>query len=146
VTNVTGATLAADQEVSFFVLAGDANRDRKVDFLDLAKLAQNYNTSGSGKTYSDGDFNGDGSVDFLDLAILAQRYNTSLPAAGAVVPIAASSTSFAADWAAATAVIAAPPAATPVTKDSKKVKPKPVFSVAPVVKPVKPKTTVQRRK
>lgn len=54
---------------------GDANADGAVDFLDLAALAQNYNTSGA-LTWEQGDFNGDGSVDFLDLAALAQNYNT----------------------------------------------------------------------
>jgi probable HAF family extracellular repeat protein len=55
---------------------GDANADGAVDFLDLATLAQNYNTSGS-LTWEQGDFNGDGSVDFLDLAEMAQNYNTT---------------------------------------------------------------------
>jgi probable HAF family extracellular repeat protein len=54
---------------------GDANADGAVDFLDLAALAQHYNTSGS-LVWEQGDFNGDGSVDFLDLAALAQHYNT----------------------------------------------------------------------
>ena len=59
------------------MLAGDANRDRTVNFNDLVALAQNYNTSG--KTFSTGDFNADGGVDFQDLVLLAQRYNTTLP-------------------------------------------------------------------
>jgi hypothetical protein len=66
----------------FFVLPGDANRDRKVDFKDLVAVAQNYNTGG-GKSYGQGDFNNDGSVNFADLVILAQNYNATLPAAGA---------------------------------------------------------------
>jgi hypothetical protein len=63
----------------FFHLSGDANHDRKVDFNDLAILAQNYNTAG--KTFAQGNFDYDpsGTVDFNDLALLAQRYNTSLP-------------------------------------------------------------------
>jgi hypothetical protein len=141
-TDAGGTPSASDMTYDFFVLDGDANRDRTVDFLDLAKLAQNYNASGGGKTYADGDFNGDGNVDFLDLAIMAQRYNTSLPAPGAAQPVAASSTSFSADWAMATASIPAPV----VTKaDAKKVKPKPVFSVTPVVKPVPMKTKARQK-
>jgi hypothetical protein len=139
-----GQSPPADYSVDFFVLGGDANHDRAVDFLDLAKLAQNYNTGGSGKTYGDGDFNGDGNVDFLDLSILAQRYNTSLPAPNASATPIASSTSFAVDWAAATANITVPK--TPSQLSPKKAKPQPVFSVTPVVKPVKPKTSVHRRK
>jgi ELWxxDGT repeat protein len=129
--DATGNALAETFSNPFFVLGGDANHDRTVDFNDLVKLAQNYNTSG-GKTYADGDFTGDGNVDFNDLVILAQRYNTSLPAPGAALPVAPSA-SFAADWAAATAIATAPVVA---KVDPKKVKPKPVFSVTPVVKPV----------
>jgi hypothetical protein len=76
-----------DALLSFFSLGGDANRNRVVDFNDLVKLAQNYNTTG--KTWADGDFTGDGNVDFNDLVVLAQRYNTSLPAPSDVVGAAA---------------------------------------------------------
>jgi photosystem II stability/assembly factor-like uncharacterized protein len=75
----------------FFTLTGDANRDGAVDFLDLAILAQNYNTAG--KAYAQGDFNYDGTVDFLDLALLAQRYNTALPAAPGGAPSASGAVS-----------------------------------------------------
>jgi ELWxxDGT repeat protein len=131
-TDASGNALASAASLDFYVLDGDANRDRKVDFLDLAALAQNYN-GGGGKTWADGDFNGDGAVDFLDLAMMAQRYNTSLAAPGAAVTAApVSASTFAADWAALTT---APVAATPVHTDTKKVKSKPVFSIQPVVKP-----------
>ncbi|MDB5319304.1 MAG: Extracellular serine protease precursor [Phycisphaerales bacterium] len=78
-------------------LPGDANLDGKVDFLDLARLAQSYNSTVSGTTDSwwlKGDFTYDGKVDFLDLARLAQNYNTSaLPAAPGEF-----SAALAADW------------------------------------------------
>jgi autotransporter-associated beta strand protein len=64
-------------------LAGDATLDLKVDFADLVKVAQNYDTVG-GMVWSDGDFNYDGNVDFLDLVKLAQNYNGAL--AGGAVP------------------------------------------------------------
>jgi hypothetical protein len=147
----SGNTMLADFTLDFFVFAGDANGDRVVDFLDLAKLAQNYNTNG-GMTWAQGDFNGDGNVDFLDLAILAQRYNWSLPAAGASAAPSASSASFAADWQAAmaaaatgTGTVTAPTTASKL-EPKKKPSPKPVFSLAPVVKPVKPKPSATRRK
>jgi hypothetical protein len=81
VSSTSGGTMAADYLFDFFILAGDANRDRKVDFNDLVVLAQNYNTSG--RNFALGNFNYDpaGKVDFEDLVLLAQRYNTSLPAA-----------------------------------------------------------------
>jgi hypothetical protein len=140
-TPVIAGGLAA---FDFLFATGDATGDGTVNFSDLSILAQNYNTKGA-KSYTQGDFNYDRKVDFLDLAILAQRYNTSLPAPGAAQPVAASSTSFAADWAAATASVTAPVTA---TMDTKKVKPKPVFSVAPVVKPAPPKSKAlpQRRR
>jgi uncharacterized delta-60 repeat protein len=77
--------LAAPISFDFFILAGDANHDRKVDFTDLVAVAQNYNTN-SGATFNKGDFNYDGKVDFTDLVMLAQRYGTTL-AAPATVPV-----------------------------------------------------------
>jgi hypothetical protein len=73
---------------NWFVLAGDINRDRHVDFDDLVILAQNYGLAG--RTFSQGNLNYDanGNVDFADLVILAQRYNASLPAAPAAVSVA----------------------------------------------------------
>ena len=67
----------ANPGVDFFVLAGDANHDRKVDFTDLVTVAQNYNATG--RAFAQGDFDYDGAVGFTDLVILAQRYNTVLP-------------------------------------------------------------------
>jgi hypothetical protein len=65
---------------SFFVLKGDFNRDRTVNFDDLLVLAANYNTSGANN--AQGDVNYDGNVNFDDLLAMAANYNTSLPAAG----------------------------------------------------------------
>ena len=78
VSDAAGNALAAGVTLDFFVFAGDANHDRKVDFDDLVLLAQNYNTLG-GMTFDKGDFNYDGDADFDDLVILAQVYNTELP-------------------------------------------------------------------
>jgi hypothetical protein len=77
VADGSGNALAEAFTHGFFVFAGDVNRDRVVDFNDLAILAQNYNTTG--KKFGQGDFDYDGRVDFNDLAILAQHYNPSLP-------------------------------------------------------------------
>src|SRR5207237_9847589 len=77
VTDASGNPLAADFKFDFFVLAGDANRDRSVGFADLVVLAQNYN--GTGKTFAQGDFNYNGTVDFVDLVLIAQHYNITLP-------------------------------------------------------------------
>jgi hypothetical protein len=62
----------------FHVLAGDANRDGRVDFDDLLILAQNYGGAGS---FAEGDFDYSGAVNFDDLLLLAQRYDTGLGSA-----------------------------------------------------------------
>lgn len=65
-------------DLNFFVLAGDINHDRSVNFDDLLTVAQNYGLSD--QTFSQGniDYSPDGLVGFDDLLILAQRYGTSL--------------------------------------------------------------------
>jgi len=63
--------------LDFFVMAGDANRNRTVNFSDLLIVAQNYGLAN--RTYSQGDFNYDGIVNFQDLLRVAQSYNVTLP-------------------------------------------------------------------
>jgi hypothetical protein len=104
-----GVHPAADTIYGFFAMAGDLNRDRSVDFLDLAIMAQNYNAPAT--TYAQGDINGDQIVDFLDLAILAQRYNTTLLA----VPTDPPATAPAPATPTTTASVAAEPVLAPVT-------------------------------
>jgi hypothetical protein len=109
--------------------AGDANGDNTVDFLDLALMAQSYNTYGKGQP--NGDVNFDGIVDFLDLALLAQHYNTSLPP-----PVFASAPAPAAPAVSATL---APVAAAPIPKSAKPKpvakKVNPIFATAPIRPP-----------
>lgn len=62
---------------NFFVLAGDANRDRVVGFADLLIVARNYGLSG--QLFSQGDFDYDGVVGFADLLILSRNYNVGVP-------------------------------------------------------------------
>lgn len=82
-----GSILSADHVLNFFMLGGDTNGDRAVNFDDLLALARNYN--GTGKTFADGDFDGDGAVGFNDLLVLAKNYNKSLAASFSNVAIAA---------------------------------------------------------
>jgi cyclophilin family peptidyl-prolyl cis-trans isomerase len=128
VTDAAGNTLGTAPVFPFFSLAGDADKNRTVDFNDLVKLAQNYNITG-GRTWIQGDFTGDGNVDFNDLVILAQRYNTTLPAPPASAPpvAAASSTAMSFDQAWATAT------AEPTRKAGS------LFSLTRVTRPVKRK-------
>jgi hypothetical protein len=153
-------TAGDDFTTDFFHLTGDINHDRSVDFLDLATLAQNYNSTSGGMTWAQGDFNGDGNVDFLDLAKLAQNYNTSLPAPAPAAPAApAPAPSPAAPVVSAasapmespapvTAEVSqpavAPPTPTPTpTPTKKKAKPAPIVKSKPVTKAV-PKPAVQK--
>lgn len=75
VTDVAGNKLALSGSVQdFFVLAGDANRDRIVNVTDLGILATNW--QGLGRTFSQGNFSYDlpGAVDVSDLGILASNW------------------------------------------------------------------------
>jgi hypothetical protein len=85
IRNGDGTPMASSPSHTFHVLAGDVNRDRKVDFSDLLILAQNYGKSG--RTYATGnlDRSGNGSVDFNDLLILAQNYGQTLPVVAALL-------------------------------------------------------------
>jgi uncharacterized delta-60 repeat protein len=77
ITNSSGVPMPADSLLKFFVLAGDANRDRAVNIADLGVLATNWQQSP--RTFSEGDFNYDGKVDIADLGILATHWQVSLP-------------------------------------------------------------------
>ena len=105
-----GASVSASDILVRTTLIGDANLDGSVDFNDLVKLAQNYNTAiptPSGKSaWVRGDFTYDGVIDFNDLVKLAQNYNTALPAE----PIPGSSPNFNADLARAFASVPEPSA------------------------------------
>jgi hypothetical protein len=78
--DLSNNALAAPLDFSFFVLRGDANRDRSVNIADFSIVAANYNQPG---TFGEGDFNYDGLVTIADFALLGARFNTSLPPARA---------------------------------------------------------------
>src|SRR6185436_10573056 len=88
VTTFQGQIADASTVLIRNTLAGDANLDGAVDFLDLSRLAQSYNVTDGTRTWAQGDYNYDGNVDFTDLAKLAQNYNTTLPG-GAAIPAGA---------------------------------------------------------
>lgn len=79
-----GNPMAANYVFDFFIQAGDANHDRKVDVLDLIVLSNNW--LGSGKNYSQSDFNYDGLVNQTDLGIMAQHWQQNLAAAAPSLP------------------------------------------------------------
>lgn len=77
----SGNPMAADHQLAFFSLAGDANRDRRVDIDDFSTLASRFNSAG---TFIEGDVNYSGTVDIDDFAILAARFNQALPGGASV--------------------------------------------------------------
>jgi hypothetical protein len=83
ITNSAGTPMPEDQLLNFFSLAGDANRDRKVDVADLGVLASNWQQSG--RTFSQGNFDlsPDGLVDVADLGILASHWQQQVAAPSA---------------------------------------------------------------
>jgi hypothetical protein len=139
VADLAGNRLAADVSFDFFVLAGDANRDRVVNFDDLLVLAKNYNATGTSVTWAMGDFNYDGNVNFDDLLILAKSYNKALPAPSDGVTPAAAEAVVAPTVAASTA---APAKSKPVAKPAAKKAAPP----APRVMAVAPKPSFGKRR
>jgi hypothetical protein len=83
IADLAGNSLAADMILNFFVLGGDANRDRTVDINDLAILTMNWQSNAA--VFAQGDFNYDGTIDALDLGILSANWQKTLapPAAPA---------------------------------------------------------------
>jgi len=100
VTDVAGNSPLSGASASFFILAADANRDRRVDTQDLNAVAGNY--GGNGTTFSQGDFTSDGVIDSADFNILIGNYGQRLDA-----PAGSGTVSF------AVANVASPQAASP---------------------------------
>jgi hypothetical protein len=71
-----GNPIASDCTLDFFMLAGDANHDRKVDVVDLEMLVTNWQQSP--RDFSEGDFDYSGTVDVNDLGIFASNWQQTL--------------------------------------------------------------------
>lgn len=83
VGDVYGNSLTGEYTASpFFVLAGDANHDRRVDISDFGALASNFNRTN--RLFAQGDFNYSTVTDIDDFGILANKFNYVLPAARAL--------------------------------------------------------------
>jgi uncharacterized delta-60 repeat protein len=72
----TAGNIAPGYSMEFFVLAGDANRDGRVNLQDFNTLAGNFGSNNG--SWAQGDFNYDGVVNLADFNILASRFGTSL--------------------------------------------------------------------
>jgi len=77
VNDINNATLTADVIYDFFVLGGDANRDRKVNTLDFNILA--FNFGAGGRVFSQGDFNYDTLVTSDDFNLFVSQYGKTVP-------------------------------------------------------------------
>ena len=82
VTDLAGNPVVT-RSLNFFALAGDINRDRRVDSSDFVTLAGNFGKTGM--TFDQGDLNGDGRVDSRDFVILAGNFGKTVAAPTAVV-------------------------------------------------------------
>lgn len=90
-TDPAGNSTSGTFPLSFFVLAGDATRDRSVNLNDFTMLAANFGETG--RVFSEGNFNYDAGVDLNDFTILASQFGKTLPgdlprAAGRSLPAA----------------------------------------------------------
>jgi hypothetical protein len=103
-----GLTIDSGDVLVVHTKFGDSNMDGRVDFADLVRVAQRYESTSFGSGWGDGDFNYDGKVNFADLVRVAQNYDSSV--GGAAVPGA--SADFAKDVAAAFASVPEPGTAT----------------------------------
>ncbi len=87
IANAAGVPASGSPIVlNFFILRGDATRDRVVNFDDLLIVAQNYGQSGRNFSQGNVDYSADGVVGFDDLLILAQRYGRSLLTTATLTP------------------------------------------------------------
>jgi hypothetical protein len=85
VTNTLNMPITANEEVNFFWLKGDLNRDRTVSISDFIDLASKFNSPAT--KWSDGDLNYDGTVSIADFIDLAANFNKTLaPPAAAQAP------------------------------------------------------------
>lgn len=79
-SDAAGNAMTTPFNFTFWILYGDANRDRTVNVSDFAQMSANFGQSP--RTFGQGDFNYDGVVNINDFSLLAAGFNTSLPAPG----------------------------------------------------------------
>ena len=85
VTNNLNMPITANEEINFFWLNGDLNRDRTVSISDFIDLASRFNQPAT--KWSDGDLNYDGQITISDFIDLAANFNHSIaPPAPAQAP------------------------------------------------------------
>lgn len=98
-TSYDGQPLDATGIVMVSTLKGDSDLNKTVNFDDLLRLAQNYDSAGSGKLWVNGDSDYNGVVNFDDLLSLAQNYGGTALADGTTLFDAQLHSEFEAHWA-----------------------------------------------
>jgi hypothetical protein len=78
VTDASMNSMGQTYTMDFYVLAGDVNRDRRVNNSDLLAISPYFGTT-SGATFSMGDINYDGRVNNSDLLGISPNFGKSLP-------------------------------------------------------------------
>jgi hypothetical protein len=86
VTNTLDMPITANEEVNFFWLNGDLNRDRSVSISDFLDLASHFGTAAT--KWSDGDLNYDGIVSISDFLDLASNFGKTVDPPAAAQPAA----------------------------------------------------------
>jgi hypothetical protein len=85
VTNMAGTSMSADHVMSFRVLAGDADRNARIDADDYFRIDSSFLAQPPAPTYVQGDFNYDGRIDADDYFIIDSAFlNQGAPAAVAI--------------------------------------------------------------
>jgi hypothetical protein len=79
VQDTAALPLGAAVSFDFFALAGDVNRDRRVDVADLGVLASNWQQFGRPFSQGNFDYSAGGGVDVNDLGILASNWQKQVP-------------------------------------------------------------------
>jgi ELWxxDGT repeat protein len=83
VSDASSNSLSDDATLDFFVFAGDANHDRRINALDFNILASHFGENPS--EFSRGDFNYDRKINTADFNLLAQRFSQTLAAPASVL-------------------------------------------------------------
>ncbi len=104
-----GQSFALTDVLVRFTFNGDTDLNGTVNFDDLLRVAQNYDTVATG-TWFKGDFTYDGNINFDDLLGLAQQYDKTLLVSGNGIDVlgGAGGSAFANDWRLALSMVPEP--------------------------------------
>lgn len=68
------AAVAANFPITLW--AGDVSQDNVINFIDIMKIAENFNTDSTDENFNpDSDLNKDNSINLVDIMIVAKHFN-----------------------------------------------------------------------